>query len=119
MAPKQPDGAQLALIHPDPDEKPRKRGRRKTGRHERAFDRTVREMGWEDSHRLDAAVSLGRSLAAGLDRAELAGVTGYELSALSKDYRDHLRVMGVLPNVAAITEQGSGTDPLDFGGPES
>lgn len=106
--------AQLALVSDEPS---RKRGRRKTGRHERAFDRVVKAKGWESDHVMDAAVSLGRALASGLDRAELSNANGYELSQLGKDYREHLRALGVLPVVSAAAAAVA-AEPLDFGGPE-
>lgn len=72
----------------------------------------------DKSHRLDAIVSLGRGLAAGLDRAEQAGATGYELAQLGKMYSDHLRSVGLMPSVQLSGSDGPERDPLDFGGPE-
>lgn len=70
-----------------------------------------------ESHRLDAVVSLGRGLAAGLDRAEANGATGYELAQLGREYRDHLKALGLMPSVQ-LTGSDDDRDPLDFGGPE-
>lgn len=115
MAANQRESAQLSLITPDSNRKP---GRRKTGRHERAFDAAVKHERMTSDHRLDAALSLGRGLAAGLDRAELSGATGYELAQLGREYREHLRVLGLLPTVQLVGQADGGADPLDFGGAE-
>ena len=108
----------MALIGDGRPDGTRKPGRRKTGRHERAFDRAVKDQKMDADHRLDAALSLGRGLAAGLDRAELDGATGYELAQLGRMYLDHLRVLGLLPTVQLVGSTDDGGDPLDFGGAE-
>lgn len=77
----------------------------------------MKDQGLDAEHRLDAVVSLGRGLAAGLDRAELQGATGYELSQLGRQYLDHLRVLGLVPSVQ-LSGSSDGGDPLDFGGAE-
>ena len=111
MAGNSANPAQLTLVDPDG----RKVGRRKTGRHERALDRAVKETGMTTNHVLDAAVSLARSLACGLDVAELKG-DAYGTAQLAREYAAQLDRLGLMPAVRSGGDDDD--DPLSFGGPE-
>jgi hypothetical protein len=111
MAGNSANPAQLTLVDPEG----RKVGRRKTGRHERALDRACRELKLTDDHVLDAAVSLARALACGLDTAELKG-DAYGTAQLANQYAAQLARLGLVPSSRS---GGDGDDdPLGFGGPE-
>lgn len=109
MPPKRTQSTELfAVDDVEPRQSGRRPGRRRTGRHERALDRSVKAAGL-DTPVNAAACSAARSLAWALDTAE-SKVDPYAIAQVGRVYVDALKELGL----DALDEDGDDSD--GFGG---
>ena len=108
-----PDQPGLFLVEPS-EKTPKRKGRRPSGRHERALSTALKAIGLsgKDADPLKVAksaagVSLARALAHQIDEAEDDRRGIYAMPQLAAQYRDALAALGLLDD-----QEGGDGDPL-------